>query len=81
MGLNVAAGPAQEVGAGGVEVPVVVEVEAVEDGQAGFGTVDLGYGDGPVHLHDRGAGLPGERLVQRGDLPPVAGLIDRKSVV
>ena len=52
----------------------MVEVEAVEDGQAGLGPVDLGHGDGPVHLDDRGAGLPDERLVQRGDLPPVAGV-------
>ena len=58
-----------------MEVPVVVEVEAVEDGQAGFGPIGLGHGDGPVHLDDRGAGLPGERLVQGGDLPPVAGLL------
>jgi len=50
-------------------------VEAVQDGQAGFGSVDLGHGDGPVHLDDRGAGLLGERLVQRGDRPPVAGLM------
>ncbi len=50
-------------------------VEAVQDGQAGFGSVDLGHGDGPVHLEDRGAGLLGERLVQRGDRPPVAGLM------
>jgi hypothetical protein len=39
------------------------------------GPVDLGHGDGPVHLDDRGGGLPGERLVQGGDLPPVAGLV------
>lgn len=75
VGLVVAAGAAQELGAGGVEGPVVVEVEAVQDGQAGFGSVDLGHGDGPVHLDDRGAGLPGERLVPRGDRPPVAGLM------
>jgi hypothetical protein len=74
-GLVVAAGGAAELGAGGVEVSVVVWVEAVQDGQAGFGSVDLGHGDGPVHLDDRGAGLLGERLVQRGDRPPVAGLM------
>ncbi len=75
VGLTVPAGATQEAGTRGVKVSVVVEVEAVEDGQAGFGPVDLGHGDGPVHLDDRGAGLPGERLVQGGDLPPVAGLV------
>ena len=75
MGLAIAAGATQELGAGGVEVSVVVEAEAVEDGQAGLGPVDLGHGDGPVHLDDRGAGLPGERFVQGGDLRPVAGLV------
>src|SRR6185437_5158972 len=59
-GLAVAAGPSQEIGAGGVEVAVVVEVEAVENGQAGLGPVDLGHGDGPVHVDDLGAGLPGQ---------------------
>ena len=75
VGLIVPAGATQEVGTRGVEVPVVVEVETVEDGQAGLGPVDLGDGDGPVHLDDRRAGLLGERLVQGGDLPPVAGLM------
>ena len=75
VGLVVEPGAAPEPGAGGVEVPVVVEVEAVRDGQAGFGSVDLGHGDGPVHLDDRGAGLLGGRLVQCGDRPPVAGLM------
>ena len=72
------AGAAQEVGPGGVVVPVVVEVEAVEDGQAGVGSVDLGNGDSPVHLDDRGAGLTGERSVQGGNLPPVAGLVQEE---
>jgi hypothetical protein len=73
--LGVAAGAALQLGLGGVEVPVVVEVKAVEDGQAGFWPVDLGHGDGPVHLNHRRACLPGEGLVQRGDLFPVAGLM------
>src|SRR5690349_22908580 len=67
VGLTVPAGPTQEAGARGVEVPVMAEVEAVEDGQAGLGPVDLGHGDGPVHLDDRGAGLLSERFVQSGD--------------
>src|SRR5215471_15816189 len=75
VGLIVPADATQEVGTRGVEVPVMVEVEAVEDGQAGIGSIDLGHGDGPVHLDDRGAGLLGERFVQGGDLPPVAGLV------
>ena len=52
-----------------------IGASAPEDGQAGFGSVDLGHGDGPVHLDAQGAGLLGERLVQRGDRPPVAGLM------
>ena len=72
VGLAVAAGATQELGAGGVVVPVVLQVE---DGQPGLGPADLGHGDGPVHLDDRGTGLPGERLVQRGDLQPVARLL------
>src|ERR1700733_3338487 len=52
--------PAQKVGAGRVEVAVVGEVEVVENRQAGFRSVELGDGDGPVELDDRGAGLGGE---------------------
>jgi hypothetical protein len=37
VGFFVAAGATQQFRAGGVEVPVVVEVEAVEDGQTGQG--------------------------------------------
>jgi hypothetical protein len=48
VGLTVPAGATQDVGTRGVEVSVMVEVEAVEDGQAGFGPVDLGHGDGAV---------------------------------
>ncbi len=75
VGLAVPAGATQEVGTRGMEVSVMVEVEAVKDGQACLGPVHLGHGDGPVHLGDRGAGLLGERLVQGGDLSPVAGLV------
>src|SRR5579859_5854528 len=74
-GLTGPAGATKQLGPGRVEVPVMVKVEAVQDGQARFGTLDLGHGDGPVHLDDRGAGLLAERAVQGGDLPPVARLL------
>jgi hypothetical protein len=74
-GLGVAAAAVEQVGAGGVVVAVVAEVELVQDGQARVGPVEFGHGDGPVHFHDRGAGLPGEGVVERGDLVPVAGLV------
>ena len=40
------------------------------------GPVELGHGDGPVQLDDRGAGLADQRVVERGDLLPVAGLLE-----
>ena len=53
----------------------MAEVEAVEDGQAGLGPVELGDGDGPVELDDGRAGLGREGVVERGDLAPVARLL------
>jgi hypothetical protein len=50
--IAAAAGAPQDVGAGAMEVAVVVEVETVENGQSGVGSVDLGDGNGSVHLDD-----------------------------
>jgi hypothetical protein len=52
-GLGVAAEASQEVGAGGVEVAVVVERELVDNFERGLGAVDLGDRDCAVHFHDR----------------------------
>jgi hypothetical protein len=41
VGLTAPAGATQEIGTRGVEVSVVVEVEAVEDGKADFGPPSL----------------------------------------
>src|SRR5689334_22277813 len=52
-GLLDPAAARQQFGARGVEVAVPVEVEVVEDRQAGVGPVELGDGDGAVQLDDR----------------------------
>ncbi len=54
----------------------MIEFEAIEQGQARLGSFELGHGDGPVQLDDRGAGLADRRVVERGDLLPVAWLME-----
>ena len=56
-GLLTLAEPAEQVGPGGVEQVVVVQVtggrEVVDERQTGRGAADHGHRDGPVELHDR----------------------------
>jgi hypothetical protein len=70
-----AAEAAEQVGARGVEVLVVGEVEPVDQGKPCFASVGLGYGDRAVQLHDGRACQPDELPVQGGDLRPVARLL------
>jgi hypothetical protein len=52
-GLAVAAKPPEQVGSGGVEEVVAVQVQLLHQGQRGSRAVDLADGDGPVEGHDR----------------------------
>ena len=45
-------GTAQELGSGGVQAAVVIEVKAVEYCQAGSWSVEFGDGHGPVEFDD-----------------------------
>jgi len=51
--LSCSAGAPQQVGPRGVEVPIVIELELVEDGEPGFGPVKLGHRDCPIQFDDR----------------------------
>jgi hypothetical protein len=51
--LRGAAEPAQQLAAGRVQVAVVLEGEAIDDGEPGLSALRLGYRDGPVELDDR----------------------------
>jgi hypothetical protein len=55
---------AEQVGSGGVVVLIGVQVEAVDEGEAGFGSFRLGDGDRAVQLRDRRAGDPDELRVE-----------------
>ena len=59
-----------------MEVAVVVEVEAVEHGERGFGSFEFCDGDRAVHGHDRRAGDLFEPLVEERDLFPVAWVVE-----
>src|SRR5689334_16009902 len=63
-GLIGAPDPAQEVGAGRMEVLVVVQRQRVDDPERRLRARDLGDGDRPVQLHDRRAGHAGELAVE-----------------
>src|SRR6266516_3670245 len=55
-GLAVAAQPPKQIGSGGVERVVVVQVQLVHQRQRGSGALDLADGDGAVEGHDRCGG-------------------------
>ena len=57
---------AKQVGAGGVEWVVGVQVQLVHQGERGCGALDLADGDGAVEGHDWGGG-DGEQLVVQGE--------------
>src|SRR5215467_10552821 len=69
--LGAAAETPQQLAAGGVEVEVAVQVEAVHGVQRRGGVAGLGEGRGVVELDHRGAGEFGQPPVQLGDLRPV----------
>src|SRR5438270_3451136 len=64
----------QEIGAGRVVIPVLVEVEMVEQLKACRRAVEFRDRHGAVHRDDRRAGDPLEPLVEQRDLRPVAWL-------
>src|SRR5690348_7322403 len=70
--LRVAAEPPEQRGACGVEVAVPVEVERVEDREAGLRPRGLGNGDRAVEINDGRWRDTGERLVEQHDLLPIA---------
>ncbi len=74
-GLVGAPQPAEQFGPRRVEVLIVVEREALDQLQGGFGPVHLGHGHGPVELGDRRAGETNELGIEGGDLWPVNGLV------
>jgi hypothetical protein len=52
--------PSEQVGSRRVEVLVAVQLEPLDDGEAGFGPFHLGDGDCAVQFHDRRPGEPHE---------------------
>ena len=79
---SVAAERGEQLGAGGVEEVVAVQLvrEVVDPGQRqpGLLVAELGQGDGHVEQHDRRGVVPLEQLVERDDLQPV-GLLPRRA--
>src|SRR5258707_9971 len=71
--VGVAAQASQQVGADGVVQVVAVEVQRVEEGERGFGSVDLGHGDRTVEGDDRGGVVGQQLVVELHDLRPVGG--------
>src|SRR5438067_12440685 len=74
-GLVDAREPAQDLGAGRVQVAIVVELEPVEDGKRGLRVACLGGGRGAIELHHRRSGQPGQLPVEGRDLSPVGRLV------
>ncbi len=58
-----------------MEVAVPVEIEGLDDREAGPRAVGLRDRDRAVELDDRGVGHPGELTVERRDLGPVSGFV------
>jgi hypothetical protein len=59
-----------------MEVVVLVELEAVDEGKRGLDLARFGDRCGAVQLRDRRSGEPGELAVQGGKLRPVLRLVD-----
>ena len=66
---------AQQLALGRVQVVVVLQREAIDDLEAGLGTLLLGDRHGAAELHDRRARDACELAVQRGDLRPVTLIV------
>jgi hypothetical protein len=66
---------AQELGAGRVQVVVLVEFEALDEREGAFGVSRLGHGGGFVQLHDGRAGAPCQLAVEGRELRPVRGVV------
>ena len=66
---------------GRVEVATVVQVELIDESQAGLRAIDLRAidlrdGDGTVQLDDGGTGEPCELAVEHGDVHPVVWFVE-----
>ena len=70
-GLAVAAQPPEQIGSGGVEGVVAVQVQLVHQRERGGRAVDLADGDGAVEGDDRGRGDREQLVVEGDDLRPV----------
>src|SRR5918999_139630 len=68
--------PAEQLGAGGVQVDVAVQVEPVDERERVGDLACLRERDGVVQLHDRGAGDACQLAVERSELRPVLRLLD-----
>src|ERR1700724_3282803 len=71
--FGVAAEAPEQVGADGVEQVVARQVEAIDHGERGVRSLDLGYRDRTVEPDDRARSKRQELVVQPYDLPPVRG--------
>jgi hypothetical protein len=61
----------EQVGPGGMEQVIPVEIDAVELVERRTGPMHLGEGDGPIERHDRRGGEHRELVVETHDLGPV----------
>ena len=68
--------PAQQLRASGVQVVVVLELEALRQREGGLDVARFRDGDRVVQLDDRRAGAAGELAVQGRDLRPILGLFN-----
>src|SRR5262245_63813602 len=75
-GLVGSAESAQDLGAGCVQVVVVVELEPVGERERGFDLSGFGERGRLVELDDGRAGAAGELAVERRELPPVLRLVE-----
>src|SRR5207247_7405933 len=68
--------PAQQLGAGGVQVVVAVELDAFQEVERGLDLAGFGEGGGAVELDDRGPGESSELAVELGEPRPVGAFVD-----
>jgi hypothetical protein len=73
--------PAQQLGAGRVEVVVAVELEGLDERERGLDVAGFGDRDCPVQLGDRRAGDAGELAVQGRELGPVLRLVEGRAAI